>query len=176
MYGYYREKLLVNHMLVTCFHFIYFFRGSFKDQQALTSSPPPQNQATLWTFELVKISFSYSCPPPPSPVPKLRSNAPQRQYEQFFVWSKTTEEGSANDNKSPQLSLLFLIITLPPCTTPSHWLLITLISRLNILLILCYDMLCSSNVWLILPPHYLQPAVVYGCAISFCTISTHSMA
>ena len=77
LYGYYREKLLVNHMLVTCFHFIYFLRGSFKDQQALTSSPPPpQNQATLWTFEPVKISFSYSCPLPPSPVPKLRSNAP----------------------------------------------------------------------------------------------------
>ena len=176
MYGYYREKLIVNHMLVTSFHFIYFFRGSFKDQQALTSSPPPQNQATLWTFEPVKISFSYSCPLPPSPVPKLRSNAPHRQYEQFFVWSKATEEGSANDNKSPQLSLLFLIITLPPCTTPSHWLLITQISRLNILLILCYDMLCSSNVWLILPQHYLQPAEVHGCAISFCTISTHSMA
>ena len=68
MYGYYREKLLVNHMLVTCFHFIYFFRGSFKDQQALTSSPPPlktrQPSGHLNRWRLVFHIPALSHPPP----------------------------------------------------------------------------------------------------------------
>ena len=64
MYGYYREKLHVNHMLVTCFHFIFLggplkinwpwsvmvleliirtFREEVRidEFEALTSSPPP---------------------------------------------------------------------------------------------------------------------------------------